>query len=434
MRFESTRKEGSVDLDTALLSGLAPDGGLYVPTSLPQYPLSAFEGADDLLDIAEVYLQPFFEGSRLATSLPEIVAETFHFPIPLLSLANETGCPVSVLELFHGPTAAFKDVGAGFLAACLTRLDDAAADRPLTILVATSGDTGGAVASAFHRRDGVRVVVLFPKGKVSPRQQHQLTCWGDNIVAAAVEGTFDDCQRMVKAAFVDPVLRREYRFSSANSINIGRLIPQSVYYAAASLSHFRQTGKALSFIVPTGNLGNGLAAVLARACGLPIDDITFVSNANRTVPDYFASGEYQPRDSIETLASAMDVGAPSNLERLRHLFGERDALLQRSLSAETVNDDAIRAQIARDAERFEFAWCPHSATAMHVWDHLDANHKAKPQAVVATAHPAKFETIVEPIIGRSVEIPGSLQRLLALPSEFATIPPELDALASVLQG
>lgn len=433
IKFVSTRSDSPVGLDQALLRGLAPDGGLYVPTQLPTFTAQDFIGQDSTREIAEHYLAPFFQGSMLEDALSDIVAETFHFPLPLVDLSDTIGAPLSVLELFHGPTAAFKDIGAGFLAACLARLDKRSqSDKALTILVATSGDTGGAVASAFHRREGIRVVVLFPEGKVSPRQQHQLTCWHDNVTSLAVRGVFDDCQRMVKAAFVDESLCNDFRFSSANSINIGRLLPQSVYYAVSSLQYFRAHGQALSFVIPTGNLGNGLAAVLARACGLPIGDITLVSNANRTIPDYFDTGEYTPRDSVATIASAMDVGAPSNLERLRFLFGERESLLDLRLSALSVSDAKIRAQIATDAARLPFVWCPHSATAMSVWSEQSTSEQARHQAVVATAHPAKFDTIVEPVIGRQVDVPMSLAALLALPSSFDTIDPNMDALRRAL--
>ncbi|MEN7343601.1 MAG: threonine synthase [Pseudomonadota bacterium] len=436
MKFKSTRNQLEATLDQALLTGLAADGGLYVPAELPTFSLSEFPAGDDVGDIARHYLAPFFADSALRDALDEIIAETYAFPLPLVDLSAIVDAPLSVLELFHGPTAAFKDVGAGFLAACLTRLDAATNDPlPLTILVATSGDTGGAVASAFHQRPGTEVIVLFPNGRVSPRQQHQLTCWGDNVRAFAVEGEFDDCQRMVKEAFVDASLTARFRFSSANSINIGRLLPQSVYYVLSSLAYYRRHGEPLSFLIPTGNLGNGLAAVLARACGLPIGDITLVTNENRTISDFMMSGEYQPRSSVATLASAMDVGAPSNLERLRYLFGDNEALRRLNINAVSVSDDAIRERIRADADRMPFAWCPHSATAMHVWAQQDSESRQRHQAVVATAHPAKFETIVEPIIGSNVAVPESLAALLHRPANFQTIAPNLaDLIAAVSQA
>ncbi|NBC21959.1 MAG: threonine synthase [Gammaproteobacteria bacterium] len=431
MRFRSTRSGGSADLVSALVAGLAPDGGLYVPETLPEFSPEDFDGATTPAAVGEILLAPFFAGSPLAGALPDVLAETFDFDVPLRPVADAT-MPLSMLELFHGPTAAFKDVGARFLAACLQRIDAGGGDRPVTILVATSGDTGGAVAAAFHRRPGFRVVVLFPLGKVSPRQQQQLTCWGDNVVSVAVRGTFDDCQRLVKGAFADEELAARHRFSSANSINIGRLLPQSVYYAHAALAHWRERGEPSSVIVPTGNLGNGLAAVLARAMGLPIGDVIFATNANRTIADYLEEGEYRPRASVPTLASAMDVGDPSNMERLRNLFGEADRL-RGTVEARVVEDEIIREQVRRDYERHGLIECPHTATAMHVWETLPEERRtARHWIAVATAHAAKFPEVVEPLIGTRVPVPEALAELLALPAHYREIPPELAALGRAL--
>ena len=248
MRYRSTRGALPVKLDEALVSGMASDGGLFLPEKLPTFTPADFENAHQVEDIALAFLKPFFEGSLLADHLPEIIAETFSFPMPVTDLPVEVGS-CGLLELFHGPTAAFKDVGAGFLAACLSRLDVERGD-PLTILVATSGDTGGAVAAAFDGRPGMRVAVLYPEGRVSARQAQQLTCWGPNVLSLAVDGTFDECQALVKGAMGNEILKTRHRFSSANSINIGRLLPQAIYYAKASLTHWRQTGRKLSFIVP----------------------------------------------------------------------------------------------------------------------------------------------------------------------------------------
>jgi threonine synthase len=305
-------------------------------------------------------------------------------------------------------------------------------DRPLTILVATSGDTGGAVAAAFHERRGIRVAVLFPRGQVSARQQQQLTCWGDNIRAFDVNGTFDDCQAMVKAAFSDRGLRERHRMSAANSINVGRLLPQVAYHAAASLWHWREHGTAAGSIVPTGNLGNGVACVWAQAMGLPIREVVLAVNANRTIPDYLATGQYQPRPTLATLASAMDVGNPSNMERLRNLLPDF-AALRGAVESYPVDDAAIRAQIGKDYARYGRVWCPHTATGFWVYDHLPpARRSGLPWIVSATAHPAKFESIVEPIIGRVVEVPEALQALLERPAASTPLEPRLDGLAEQL--
>jgi len=340
--------------------------------------------------------------------------------------------PLSVLELFHGPTAAFKDFGARFLAAALERVprDD---PRRLTILVATSGDTGGAVAAAFYERPWVDVVVLYPRGLVSPRQEKQLACWGRNVRTLSVAGTFDDCQRLVKEAFVDPALGRDLLLSSANSINVGRLLPQMVYYARASLELWRADGQVPNFIVPTGNLGNALACIWAREMGLPIGEVILASNANRTIPDYLQTGEWRPRPSVATLASAMDVGNPSNMERLRWLFPQ-PSLLRERVSAQSVTDDEIRDTIRRDHRELGMTWCPHTATAACAYRRLDARRAAERWVLVATAHPAKFNDIVEPLIGEEVPVPPALAALLSLPSVQTRIEPSLDELRAVLAG
>lgn len=430
MRYVSTRDANLVaTLSEALERGLAPDGGLYVPDRFPAFRPEDFDGADTLPDVAQRLLVPFFAGDALERELPAIVREAFDFPVPLVALGGAGDA--SVLELFHGPTAAFKDFGARFLAACFARLPRDRARR-LTILVATSGDTGGAVAAAFHGRPGIDVVVLYPKGLVSPRQEQQLTCWGDNVRALCVAGTFDDCQALVKGAFADADIAARRELSSANSINVGRLLPQASYYALASLAVWRRTRRPANFIVPSGNLGNVLACVWARKVGLPIGDLVLGFNANRTVPDYLASGEWRPRASVPTLASAMDVGNPSNMERLRHLYPEWRSL-GASVSAESVDDDAIRARIRADRTALGQTWCPHTAVAAEIWANLPpARRAAGPWVLVATAHPAKFPETVEPLIGAEVPIPPALARLLTLPRHVTQVPATLDALRGAL--
>src|SRR6185437_5725795 len=295
MRFRSTRDaQLNAGFGEALGQGLAPDGGLYVPSEWPRLSRTSWSPRESLAGIGAKLLGPFVEGDPLAPSLPLITSEAFDFPAPIVALPGNGR--LAVLELFHGPTAAFKDFGARFLAACLARLRGPASP-PLTILVATSGDTGGAVAAAFHGRPGIEVGVLFPKGLVSPTQERQLTCWGGNVKSFAVRGTFDDCQRLVKQAFLDPELRARTELSSANSINLGRLLPQAVYYAATSLRLWRETDAPVSFVIPAGNLGNAMACLWARKIGLPIGRIVLAHNANRTVPDFLDSGTWRPRPS-----------------------------------------------------------------------------------------------------------------------------------------
>ncbi|HEY2274722.1 MAG TPA: threonine synthase [Steroidobacteraceae bacterium] len=428
--FTSSRDASvRMDFSGALLQGLAPDGGLYLPARWPQLSPVDFADAASLAEVAPPLLAPFLAGDRLAPDLVALAREAFTFPAPLVPL--DADGRLSVLELFHGPTAAFKDFGARFLAACFTRLR-AAGSRPLTILVATSGDTGGAVAAAFHRRPGIEVAVLFPKGLVSPIQERQLTCWGDNVRSLAVRGTFDDCQRLVKEAFLEPALRARGALSSANSINLGRLLPQAVYYAATSLAVWREHGERASFVIPSGNLGNSLACLWARQAGLPIGAVVLAHNANRTVPDYLAGGEWRPRPSVATLASAMDVGDPSNMERLRSLYPGLPQM-RAAVSAVSVGDEEIRERIRAGYRTYGQIWCPHTATAAEAWERLPAEERARGRWVlVATADPAKFREIVEPLVGRSVPIPEGLARLFARPARCVEIDSTLAALRAAL--
>jgi threonine synthase len=431
MNYFSTRGAGPVSLDEALRKGIASDGGLFLPEQLPTFAVADFDAAESIPEVAAVLLEPFFSGSSLAGEVKDILDETFGFPVPVTALAADNRT-VSMLELYHGPTAAFKDVGAGFLAACLSRLEGDV-ENPLTILVATSGDTGGAVAAAFDGRPGMRVAVLFPEGRVSERQEHQLCCWSDNVLSLKVRGAFDDCQSMVKTAMADQELSSAHRFSSANSINIGRLLPQSTYYADASLRHFRRTGNRPGFIIPTGNLGNAFACIMAREMGLPIGPIILATNANRTIPDYFESLEWLPRASLQTLASAMDVGDPSNMERLRKLIGEAD-VLRDQLGVASVSDDEIKIAIRQDFTEFGFATCPHTATATHSWRQLEPGlARQHDWILVATAHPAKFETIVEPLIGERVPLPPELEEILSRPARSVLIEPNLASLAAAFE-
>jgi threonine synthase len=439
MKFVSTRGiSPALSFGAALTQGLAPDGGLYMPEVWPSIPLSAFNGVSSLADVAAVMLRPFVAGDAIAAEIAAVARDAFDFPAPVVPVNGDGS--LSVLELFHGPTAAFKDFGARFLAACMQRLR-ADAQRPLNILVATSGDTGGAVAAAFHRRPGIVVSVLFPKGLVSPTQERQLTCWGDNVFSYRVSGSFDDCQRLVKEAFLDPALNTHFQLSSANSINLGRLLPQAVYYAAASLAIFREHGVAPNFVIPSGNLGNSVACVWARKIGLPIGRIVLAHNLNRAVPDFLQSGRWQPRASIPTLASAMDVGSPSNLERLRALFPDIEAV-RGAVRAESVTDEQIKARIAADYSQYggQFkgnygkAWCPHTATAAEVYARMSSAERANARWVlVATAHPAKFREIVEPLIGERIEMPESLAKLYSRPVSCAELDPTLAALSGALE-
>lgn len=409
LRYVSTRGHApAASLSEAVAAGLAPDGGLYVPDRLPVIDPATFDPHGGLAATAATLLAPFFAGDALADALPAICAEAFTFDAPLRPLARPDAM---LLELFHGPTAAFKDFGARFLAACLRRLRDDAAP-PLTILVATSGDTGAAVGAAFHRQPNLRVAILYPDGRVSPRQAHQLGSFGGNVQALRVAGSFDDCQRMVKAALGDAELQRDVPMSSANSISLGRLLPQMSYYAHAALGRWRRHGTPLDFIIPTGNLGNALACLWARAMGLPIGEIRLACNANTTLPEFFAGRGYRPRDAVPTLANAMDVGAPSNFERLRWTFHGDDHSLRHALRADSIDDATIRTTVLRHAREHGEVVCPHTATALAVLER-EPSVDGRLWTVVATAHPAKFETALEPLLERSIHVPSTLGAMLA---------------------
>ena len=413
MKFVSTRNASlQVTASEAILQGLAPDGGLYVPESFPSLAGINIHEISSYPELAFEVLAPFFEDDVLAADLAEICIDAFTFPVPLVKLYERQ----MVLELFHGPTAAFKDFGARFLASAMEKLLEKQS-RKLTILVATSGDTGGAVASAFAGRKGIEVKVLFPKGRVSARQQQQLTCWGGNIQAYEVDGSFDDCQKMVKDAFMDTKLSEKWGLSSANSINLGRLLPQSVYYVYASYLYTEAYNSRPTFIIPSGNVGNSCGAYWAFSMGAPIERITLAVNANKTIPDYLKEGEYKPRQSIATLANAMDVGTPSNMERLFHLYGDI-AAFRKMVSATSVDDEAIKRTIKEVYKETGYVICPHTATAERVRRDLPSQDDT---IVVSTAHPAKFEAVVEPLIGKSVPIPEGLASLLARNSEYTSI-------------
>jgi threonine synthase len=411
MRYLSTRGRALPEtLGPALAAGLAPDGGLFVPETLPLFRADAFGGREPLATLAAGLLERFFFCDPLAKALPAIAAKSLDLATPMRVIAPETW----LFELFHGPTAAFKDFGARFLAACLARLP-VSGSRTRTVLVATSGDTGAAVAAAFHKQPGFRVVILYPDGRVSARQAHQLGCFDVNVHALRVQGSFDDCQALVKQALGDPLLKPSLPLTSANSISLGRLLPQVTYYAHAALAHWLTRGRRLNFVIPTGNLGNAIACVYARAGGLPIGDIVLATNANRVLPDFFAGSAYTPRPSVATLANAMDVGAPSNFERLRWIYPDDDAL-RRALSADAVDDAVIRDEIRASESRYGTLVCPHTATATAVVGRMRARGDRRDFAVVATAHPAKFDDVIEPLIGRKVEVPPTLAALLGRPS------------------
>ncbi len=411
MNYHSTKSPGRlVGLKEAVLHSLPPDNGLYMPERLPRLA----EGPSDFwrdwrrrsfIDNSTTLARAFFGDDVPPGELERIVGEALSFDAPVVEPLDGR----RVLELFHGPTLAFKDFGARFMARLMTWL---ARDDPgdLTVLVATSGDTGGAVADAFHRVEGVRVVILYPSGMVSGLQEKQLTTLGDNIEALEIDGSFDDCQRMVKAALLDGALARRLHLTSANSINIARLVPQCFYYIEAA----RQLpeGSEPVFVVPSGNLGNLTAGLLAARAGLPTGHFIAATNANDVVPRYLADGRYEPRPTIRTISNAMDVGAPSNFTRISELLGDDTDRMRSQITAFSFDDTATRAAIREVHAQCGYVLDPHGAVGWLAADAWRATRPDDPTVVLATAHPAKFPDVIEEELGPgAVETPERLARL-----------------------
>jgi threonine synthase len=435
MRFLTTRQQApAVSFTEALFEGLAPDGGLYVPEAIEPW-------RDDelarlprrtLTEIGLRALRPFTRGEIDPATLEAVVVEALNFEIPLVEV--EPG--VFALELFHGPTFAFKDVGARVMARMMASLHRA--EDPLTVLAATSGDTGSAVAHAFHGVPNTRVVILYPDGRVSPTQEAQLTIFNGertNVRAYAVAGSFDDCHRLTRDAFGDAALRRRMRLTSANSVNVGRLLPQSIYYfhAAAQLARRDGDDRPIVFSTPSGNFGNLTAGLMARRAGLPVARFVAATNANDVVPAYLATGRFEPRPSVATLANAMDVGHPSNFERMSWLYGGDLDAMRRDVSGSHFSDADVRATIKRVYEARGYLLDPHSAIAY--MGLVGRGGEDGPVGIfLATAHPAKFAEIVEPIIGRPVEKPAPLAHALARPRHIIRIDPSLAGVAGMLDA
>jgi len=424
MKYISTRNSTrDYSLSQAMFIGLAPDGGLFVPKKFPDFNYIDFSSDLNYQQLSCNILFPFFSGDPLENKLESLCCDAFNFNVPLRRLDAST----YILELFHGLTLSFKDFGARFLAACLNER----VGKRTIVMVATSGDTGSAVASAFYKKPNIDVVVLFPRGQISSRQEQQITCWGENIHAFAVEGCFDDCQRLVKSAFRDLKWRKKNRLCTANSINIGRLLPQVCYYAFASLKVFCKQERFANFIVPSGNLGNVTAACWAKKMGFPINKIVIATNANCVISEYLKTGNYQPRASILTLANAMDVGDPSNFERLLNLFPNYDSF-RKELSSYSVSDEHIKRTIKEVFEQQGMVVCPHTATGCWVRKYGQEERKGV-WVIVATAHPCKFETIIEPIIQEEIPVEPALSKMISKENHFIEIKPSLDLLAKYIE-
>jgi threonine synthase len=446
MQFVTTRGGSPpVPFTTALFAGLAPDGGLYVPEAIEPWTPDEIARLSrlTLTEIGLRVLRPFTRGDLEPATLEAVVVEALNFPIPLVEV--EPG--IFSLELFHGPTFAFKDVGARVMARLMASRHRG--DDPLTILAATSGDTGSAVAHAFHGVPNTRVVILYPDGRVSPTQEAQLTLFNggqSNVRAYAVAGSFDDCHRLTREAYANPDLRRSMRLTSANSVNVGRLLPQSVYYFHA-IAQLRQDGqegrdgqeRRVVFSTPSGNFGNLTAGLMAKRAGLPIARFVAATNANDVVPVYLESGRFEPRPSQATLSNAMDVGHPSNFDRMLWLYGSDLEAMRRDVIGRRFSDDDVRATIKRVYEERGYLLDPHSAIAYMGLVGRDGQNRLDGQdgtigVFLSTAHPAKFAETVEPIIGRPVEKPPALAEALNGPQHIIRIRASLDRVLGMLDG
>ena len=423
--FTSTRGN-QASLEAALFEGLAQDGGLYMPDPMPRVrPLSEHGSKPAFLSVACKAASDLLEDSLPSEITTSVVADSLTFPVPLI----EVDPGVHVLELFHGPTHAFKDFGARFMARLMSTIDpyDINSTSPRTVLVATSGDTGSAVANAVHRLPGYRVVVLFPRDGVSARQRRQMTTLGDNVTSVAVAGTFDDCQRLAKEAFGSASIRAQHRLTSANSINIGRLLPQALYYmfAAASLDDPPR------FSVPCGNLGNLCAGIIARSCGMSTHSFLAATNVNDSFATFLNTGMVGDRESISTISNAMDVGSPSNLERIRWMHEVSPEPLQNFVSSHAIDDDDTRKTIRDVFSRTGYVLDPHSAVAYRAQQRRPAP-AGVPTVVLATAHPAKFPEVVEQAIGVEVPLPPGLASVIGKDEHFLQAAPTLSDIEAIL--
>ncbi|MEQ8705675.1 MAG: threonine synthase [Phaeodactylibacter sp.] len=425
MRLYSTKNRNEfTGLKEAVLRGLPPDNGLYMPESIPALPTSFIRNLKDysFQEIAFTVTKTLFQGAIPDADLRNITDTAINFEAPLVAL-NERQ---HILELFHGPSLAFKDFGARFMAQLMSYFNQGASQE-LVILVATSGDTGGAVAAGFYQTPGTRVVILYPKGKVSDLQEKQLTTLGHNISALEIEGTFDDCQAMVKQAFLDPVLTGRIRLTSANSINISRLVPQSFYYFEA----FKQLSDTdeVVFCVPSGNFGNLTAGLLAQRMGLPVQHFIAATNINKVVPEYLQTGNYSPRPSERTLSNAMDVGNPSNFARMQDLYHDLEERstwnnMKASISGYAYTDEATRAAVKEVHDRYGYIIDPHGAVGYLALQEYQKSHAGANGVILETAHPAKFLPDVEAILEQKIKVPERLAKLAKREKVADLMPPE----------
>ncbi len=429
MKYYSLNKTAPiVDFKEATIRGLAPDNGLYFPENLPEHEKSFFEEINNYSDeeIAFKIIQPYIGDAIPESELKRIVAETINFEIPLKKVTED----IFSLELFHGPTLAFKDIGARFMSRCLGYFVKNN-DKKITVLVATSGDTGGAVANGFFNVDGVEVVILYPSGKVSSVQEKQLVTLGNNIHALEVNGTFDDCQQMVKQAFSDKDLNENLFLTSANSINVARWLPQQFYYLFAWKQWNDKKNPPVS-CVPSGNFGNICAGILAHISGLPVKHFIAACNANKVVPDFLQTQTYEPQKAIATISNAMDVGNPSNFVRILELFNNQFTDLKNSLSSYSISDEETRETIKEVFEKDNYLLDPHGAVAYFALNNYLKQNPEEKGYILETAHPVKFYDVVEPVVQQKIPIPGSLKSIMQKEKESTKMEPDFKILKEYL--
>ena len=429
MHYYSTNKQSAfVDFKKATIKGLAPDNGLYYPETIPQLSKDFIGNIASLSkeEIAFTVIQPYVGNTIPAEVLRRIVAETIYFDFPLVKVTED----IFSLELFHGPTLAFKDVGARFMSRCLGHFV-AGDDREITVLVATSGDTGGAVASGFLNVEGVNVVILYPSGKVSSVQEQQLTTLGNNICAIEVNGNFDDCQRMVKEAFADEELNKELFLTSANSINVARWLPQQFYYFYAYQQWADKTNPPV-ISVPSGNFGNICAGLVAYVSGLPVKHFIAACNANNAVADYLQTGIFNAKPAVATISNAMDVGNPSNFVRLLELFQHQYPAIKNIMSGYSITDDDTRTTLRQVYDNYHYLTDPHGAVAFNALQQYLGDHAGDKGIILETAHPVKFYDVVEPIIKQKVEIPEAIKGIMSKKKESILMTPSYNMLKEYL--
>ena len=409
MNYYSLNKNApKVSFKDAVVKGIAPDKGLYFPEHISPLPDTFFENFRNLShrEIAFKAIHQFVSKDIPDTILQDILEEVLDFDFPIVEIENG----VATLELFHGPTMAFKDVGARFMAQCLGYFSKDI-NSEVTVLVATSGDTGGAVANGFLGVKGVKVVILYPSGKVSDIQERQLTTLGQNITALEVDGTFDDCQKMVKTAFLDEDLLAEMQLTSANSINVARWLPQLFYFLFAYKAT-KHKQKDIIFSIPSGNFGNICAGMVAQHLGLPVKHFVAATNVNDTVPEFMITGKYNPKPSTATISNAMDVGDPSNFIRIRHLYKDDFEALKENLSSYAFTDEETRKAVLKIYTESGYIADPHGAVGYLGLKKYQENHPNTYGIFLETAHPVKFLEVVEETIGTTLEIPPQIKKVM----------------------